>query len=172
MKLIPLSKGQFAQVDDEDYDYLMQWKWYATKGYSGYYAFRPQLIEGHNKCISMHRFIMNPIEKQQTDHKNRNTLNNQRSNLRNCSHSQNQQNKKAKGVSKYLGVAWHVSKNKRFRKKTKDFVIYKSSRWIAHITTNGKQIHLGRFQNEIDAARAYDEVAKQYHGEFANLNFK
>lgn len=155
MKTIQLTKGQFALVDDEDYDFLIQWKWCALKGTSSYYAVRSRsLKEGTKKFIFMHRSIMNSPEGLQVDHKDHDGLNNQRSNLRNCTRSQNHQNKRPQGVSKYLGVSKHGDRG-----------------WRAKIKYNGRYVELGHYKSEELAARIYDREAKIHFGEFANLNF-
>ncbi len=110
----------------------------------------------------MHRQIMGVTnEKCDVDHKDRNGLNNQRSNLRICSRSNNSKNRTSRknSSSKYLGVHFHKQKGK-------------NSKWVAQIFVDGAPIYLGRFTIEADAARCYDVAALKYHGEFANLNFK
>jgi hypothetical protein len=91
-----------------------------------------------------------------TDHKDRNKLNNQRSNLREANNSQNQANSKKKQgcTSRYKGVSWSINQRK----------------WKASIKLNGKLIHLGVFKDEILAAKAYNKAALLYFGDFANLN--
>ena len=160
MKLIPLTRGQFVQVDDEDYDYLMQWKWHAQKGKYSFYATRSEHSRGKNrtvKTIWMHRIIMNTPKGLSVDHIDHNGLNCQKSNMRNCTSSQNNMNTTARGISRYLGVSY--AKNKRGSKK-----------YHAYIKIGTKATHLGYFYNEIDAAIAYNNAAKVHHGEFANLN--
>ena len=105
MKEIKLTQGQFALVDDEDFEYLNQWKWYASKHKNDCRASREVSI-GHCKSInvSMSRVIMNAKDGQLIDHINRNPLDNRKSNLRFCTRSQNNTNKKPCGISKYLGV--------------------------------------------------------------------
>jgi hypothetical protein len=115
---------------------------------------------------------MNTPKGLDTDHRDRDGLNNQRYNLRVCTNSDNQKNKQAWGTSKYLGVSLHTSRHDYHYKNSDKTIECVSSRWIATIRHEKKVISLGRFQNEIGAARAYDEGAKKYHGEFANLNFK
>lgn len=158
VKQIPLTQNQFALVDAEDYEYLMQWKWYALFKPNGncFYAVRnSETLNGRRKMIKMHRLIMNN-PKINVDHIDHNTLNNCRSNLRVATHSQNMANRNSKknGTSQYLGVGWHKVVNK----------------WYAGISKDNKSIHIGVFKNEIDAALAYNKKAIEIHGEFANLN--
>lgn len=154
MKLIKLTKGQFAQVDDDDYEWLNQWKWQALKYSNTYYARRQTCYKGKSTTVRMHRLVNNTPDHLFTDHIDHNGLNNQKSNLRNCTLSQNQQNRKSFGRSKYLGVVF-------------DGTLIKAT-----IQINKKSIHLGNFKTEEDAARARDKASLYYFGEFANLNFK
>jgi hypothetical protein len=147
MKEIPLTKGLFTQVDDEDFEYLNQYHWrLGTKGYAE--------SDINGKTTGMHRLILNAPKGSEVDHKDHNKLNNQKYNIRICTTSQNQQNKIPRGTSKYLGVKIVKGKIK------------------AAIKVNNKYIHLGTFKTEKQAAFVYDNAAKKYHGEFANLNFK
>lgn len=166
MKLIPLTQGKFAQVDDEDYEHLSKYKWHLMRLGNGNYAARKLWLKDKKKhiTISMHREIMKCEmgDKKIIDHKDRNGLNNQKSNLRFCTHSQNMANrqKKINTLSKYMGI--HFNKDKR-----------RSSLqwgWVARIKINKKRIYLGCFKTEIEAAKAYNEAAKKNHREFANLN--
>lgn len=161
MKLIPLTQGKFAQVDDEDYEWLNKFKWHAIKNReSTWYALNSAYIGNYKIAhIAMHRMIMGlkPNSKPIVDHKDRDGLNNQRLNLRFATYSQNGANKMAFGLSKYLGV--HLMG--RITKK-----------WAATIQSGGKKIYLGCFEHEVDAAIAYDFAAIMLHGEFANINIK
>ncbi|MDX9913919.1 MAG: HNH endonuclease [Candidatus Moranbacteria bacterium] len=160
MKEIKLgTKNLFAQVDDEDYDFLMQWKWYACKHRYTYYARAIIYTERKETRIRMHRMIMG-FPSLQIDHKDRNGLNNQKSNLRLCSHGQNQMNRKSSGRSRYLGVNF----NKRIHKGK----VYEYIR--ANIKVGEKILSLGNFPTEEDAAIAYNNAAQKYHREFAKLN--
>lgn len=157
MKQIELSQGKIALVDDEDYEFLNQFKWYAffNKYTNSFYAARGNYKT--KSTIYMHRLILNLNDRHtMADHIDHDTLNNQRFNLRCANRSQNAANSKSRlnSSSKYLGVCWDKNRNK----------------WKAQIFKD-KQMLIGRFDNEKDAAKAYDVRAKQFHGEFANLNF-
>ena len=165
MKLIPLSKTgkhkgkYFAQVDDEDYDVLNKWSWYVSIFKHTRYAERRETISiGVSRLVKMHRVIMEIKDSQlHIDHKDFNGLNNQKVNLRVVTNKQNQLHKQSiKGsTSKYLGVSWAKSKNK----------------WVAQIMKDKKQIYIGRFHSEKEAAEKRDKKAKELFGEFENLNF-
>lgn len=156
MKEIKLSqqgknRGRFvALVDDEDYEYLNQFYWYVSHGRNTSYAAR---LTDHT--ILMHREILNPDIKLVIDHIDQDGLNNQKSNLRQCTQYQNKLNRIIKCACGYLGV--HINNEG-----------YISAR----IQVNGKGKHLGYFKTIEDAARCRDEAAKKYYGEFATLNFK
>ena len=142
--------GVYALVDDDDYDRLSQHNWYLHQG--GYAQSR---IAG--KTIGMHRLVCQPSPGLDTDHKNRDKLDNRRANLRECTRSQNHANQKKRrgSSSRFKGVYW----NKHARK------------WQAEIKANGKYRYLGLFTDEKDAALAYDEAAREGFGEFARGNF-
>ena len=159
MKKIELTQNQYALVDDEDYNRLNRWKWYAryTPGTKSYYAQRyTPMKNGKRKIIYMHRIIMDTPSNMQTDHVNHDTLDNKKENLRICTSSQNGMNRTQhkKTSSKYKGVCWH----KRDKK------------WYAHIRINDKLTYLGAFKSEIQAAKAYNKKAKELFGEFALSN--
>lgn len=130
MKLIPLTQGQFAMVDDGDYDELMKFKWWAKKGKNTYYAGRRN---GRLNTL-MHRHLMGDIKGVAYDHADGNGLNNQRSNLRVATSQENSQNrtKQSNCSSKYKGACWE----KRIGK------------WVACIRINCKHISIGRFNSE------------------------
>jgi hypothetical protein len=158
---LKLTNGKVAIVDEEDYNNLIKYKWYATLGKSGYYA-------KSNRVGYMHRFIVKTPPNMITDHINHNTLDNRKSNLRICTYGQNKMNSSAKknGKSKYLGVS--VIKNIRKHKQNTKIYIY----YLAEISKDCKVIYSKLFKIELDAAKQYDNWAKEVHGEFANLNFK
>lgn len=99
MKLIPLTQGQFAVVDDSDYEWLNQWKWYANRNRYTYYAVRSDHTNGIIKQILMHREIMNTPNGMVVHHIDHNGLNNQRCNLKNCTESENQKNQRIRNYS-------------------------------------------------------------------------
>mgnify|MGYP001225530451 CR=1 FL=1 len=164
MKEIKLTTGQVTIVDDDDYSILSKRSWRIDK--DGY------VISGSSKNnkkynIRMHRFILELTDPSiLSDHKDRNKLNNQRSNLRTCNRSENQKNKTPRGRSKYLGVMYQ-----KYQVPTKHGLI-EHEYIIARIRVNSKYIKLGTFRTEEEAAFSYDQAARKYHGEFANLNFK
>lgn len=172
MKQISLTRGLIALVDNKDYSFLSKWKWSAVKSKKGttHYAHRNSKISDNTaqkkrKSILMHRVLMAVNDpKIQVDHKDHNGLNNQRKNIRVCTNTQNQYNRRGKGVSKYLGVNASSS-----GKKVIDGVIT-YTKWKANILVNGKDNYLGHFNSEKEAAKAYNEAAQKYHGDFANLN--
>src|SRR6266851_8668054 len=115
-RLIPLTQGQNAIVDTADYDWLMQWNWCAwwSKDSKSFYAERGEKHNGHKRTIYMHRTILECGPNQETDHHDRNTLNNRRYNLRKATKSQNRNNQKIRSDNKsgYKGVSWDNRKNK------------------------------------------------------------
>ena len=158
MKEIQLTQGKVALVDDEDYDYLNQFKWQANqKQNKRFYAWRGKKINGKYRMIYLHRFILKLTDKKIfVDHANMDTLDNRKINLRICNRSQNAVNtdKNKINLLGYKGISFDKRSNK----------------YYSSISVNKKRIHLGTFINPIDAARAYNAAAQKYHGEFANLN--
>lgn len=154
MKNIPLTQGKYAIVDDEDYEYLNQWKWHYDPSTRGYGYARSD-IKG-----KMHRLILKAPRGLEVDHINHNTLDNRKENLRLATSMQNQQNKtmQKNNTSGFRGVSWsQVMK-----------------RWLACIykTEDGKQkrYDIGYFEYKIDAAKAYNKKAIELFGKFAYLN--
>lgn len=157
---IPLTQGKYAIVDPEDYERLSRYKWHVVWGSRTYYASRNSRIGKKRIAIKMHREILDPPEPLVVDHINQKGFDNRKANLRPATRAQNAVNKSiaatSSGSSQYRGVTWHKNIKK----------------WQAHIGVKYKQINIGYFDNEIEAAKAYDELAKKHHGEFAVLNFK
>lgn len=158
MKLIPLTQGKFAMVDDEDFERVNQFKWYALKKRNVWYAERSVWSNNKHICnIKMHQFIVldNPL-KLPIDHIDMDGLNNQGFNMRLATIAQNGRNRTGMSgkTSKYKGVCFD-----RFRGK-----------WVATIKIYGKK-KMKRFDYEIDAAKQYDIWAMELFGEFAWLNF-
>ncbi len=155
MKVIELTQGKVALVDDEDFEQLNRYKWCANKNFNNFYALRTVVLKGgRHKTIKMHREILGLADpKILIDHRDGNGLNNQRENLRICTNQQNRRNsrKRKRTSSQYKGVSF-------FKRKKK---------WHARIGINGKLVPLGYFVNEEDAANAYAQAAKKYFGVFA-----
>lgn len=159
MKYIKLTRGKYAIVNDEDFEHLNKYKWYAHKSRDTYYAYRGDSLNGKKIVVAMHRQILGLSYQDglETDHRNHNGLDNRRDNIRICTRHQNSLNQLANKntTSKYKGV----SRDKNYKK------------WHAHIKIHQKSYYIGKFDNEIDAAKAYDIKAKELFGEFAYLNF-
>lgn len=161
MRVIELTRGQVAIVDDDDFDRVAQYKWqyiksvksdngYATRmAYMGYREKR--------KVILMHRFIINASSNMEVDHKNNNGLDNRKENLRLATTSQNRFNRKtlSNNTSGVKGVIVDPEYPNKF---------------VARISSNGKNKYLGRFTDIEKAREAYNNAALQLHGEFVNLN--
>ena len=153
--IITTKKGQEIIIDDEDWEKVKDYTWHADKIRNILYA-RTSTYDGVKQTwITMHRLLMgNPIG-MVIDHIDGNGLNNQKSNLRICTNQQNCANsRKRHGASQYKGICWHNDTKK----------------WSAHICSHWHQSFLGYYENEIDAAVAYNIAAKRLFGEFANLN--
>jgi|SRR3989304_10592370 len=153
MKTIKLTQGKVALIDDEDFDRINKFKWTADKSKNTFYAIRRRF----GKKIYLHRVIINIEKGQIIDHIDGNGLNNQKSNLRICTQSENSMNKKKKtgNIGKFKGVHWNEERKK----------------WKVEIKKKEKRIFLGRFDNQYEAAIAYDQAAIKYFGNFARLNF-
>lgn len=150
VKKIPLSQGKVTIVNDGDFEWLSQWKWY----YHGRYAVKNSMGGGR---VYMHRLIIQTPDGMHTDHINGNSLDNRRCNLRIATCSQNlmNQHKKRSGCSsRYKGVFW--SKNDQL--------------WVTQISINKKRYTIGYSKSETDAGRLYNEAALFYYKEFAQLN--
>lgn len=148
MKIIELTQGKITFVDDEDFEWLSQWKWYYNQGYA---------VRKTSPKILMHREIVNAPDGKQVDHINRNGLDNRKNNLRICTLQENRRNKKLykNNKSGHRGV-WF------FKHKTCNY-----QKWMAYITHKGKRIFLGHFDNKEDAIKVRLKAEKKYFGEFA-----
>ena len=155
MKEIPLSKGHVAIVDDDDYEKICSHRWYALERRGGTVAMRTQ--HAPRKTIYMARQIVNAPAGMYVDHANHDTLDNRRANLRICTNAQNISNGTPQRgrSSRYKGVSFSKSAHK----------------WHAYIRCSpASREHLGYFENEDNAARAYNIAATRLFGEFAWLN--
>jgi hypothetical protein len=149
VKTIPLGEGLYAYVDAEDYDRLSQRHWRFCNGYAG--------RQEKGKLIFMHHQILSPSPGKVTDHISGNKLDNTRANLRNVTPGQNVHNK-----AKHFGSA-SIYKGVFYEKRR--------HQWQARIYLGKRYFFLGRFDTEVEAARAYDRGAVEVFGEFARLNF-
>lgn len=149
-RLIPLTQGQNAIVDADDFERLSQWNWCAAwaEGTQSFYAMAWRQGGGH---IRMHAKVIECPRGMFIDHKNHDTLDNRKSNLRLCTYTQNLQNqmRRTTNSSGFKGVYKYGAK------------------WTAHIRVNKKKIHLGTFTTSEAASLAYKEAAKHYFGEFS-----
>ncbi len=157
---IKLRHEKYAIVSPQDYERLARHKWSAHKGGRTFYAERYRPIgKGRYKHILMHREVLKVGKEYYVDHINHNGLDNRRENLRPATPAQNAQHRRkcrTKKTSKYRGVYWFKERRK----------------WAGLIQMDGRGILLGYFEDEKEAARAYDRAARKYHGEFAELNFE
>lgn len=163
MKTIPLhgglAAGRVALVDDDDYDMLARYRWFAFEKIQngkpwGPYAVANDTAIGHGRRILMHKLITGFAR---TDHHDHDGLNNQRSNLRDGAGGRNNQN--ILQVTPHSSVFKGVCLNKR------------SGKWRAVIKSEGRQRSLGEYRDEVTAARAYDAAAAELFGEYACFNF-
>lgn len=157
MKKIKLNNGRVALVDDEDFDALTNIKWVVTPKGGTAYARGYVRVRGVGViAVLMHRYILDPPGKYVVDHINGDGLDNRRENLRACTHTENLQNmRKLGGSSSYRGVHWDSRRE----------------RWVASIRVSGKKTSIGAFEDEVQAAKAYDEVCRKTRGQFARCNF-
>jgi hypothetical protein len=152
---VPLIHGKTMLIDSEDYEKFKHLSMYPVTRHDLWYV---QVSYARSKKQPIHRLILDAPKGTQVDHINGNGLDNRRCNLRIATHGQNQMNRRKqlkKSTSKYKGV----SLNK------------KDGKWFAEIDYNGIHYHIGSFIDEVDAAKAYDEKARELFGEFARPNF-
>lgn len=152
---IKLTKGYFVSFDKNDYPLIKPFKWHACVGIRGHvYAKTNIRVDGKQKKLAMHRLIIGATSEQNVDHKDGDTLNNSRNNLRICSQRENVMNTRARRASGLKGA----------------YFVKRLNKYQAMISANKKQIYLGLYLTEVEAARAYNLAAKRYHGDFARLN--
>lgn len=151
--------GLFAIVDECDSSLVGEFHWRPAFHKTNVYAKAWAYLDGKRTCVLMHRVVMGMGKGDpDLDHENGNGLDNRRSNLRPCNPSQNAANRRVHlphSSSTFRGVTWNK----------------KSGKWQASIKVSGRNIYLGLFTTEQDAARAYDDAAVEHFGTFARLNF-
>lgn len=161
MKKIYLTQGQYTLVDDEDYDYLNQWKWTAhrTSNKYTYYAVRTSYVNG-KRSVRMHRLLAErylDLVNYEIDHIDRNGLNNQKDNIRIADRSLNCFNRRNFGkYPKGVSVI-------RYKYKCNDVCIKEYTFYRARITRNKKTYFLGNFKTISEASEAYEKAAKKYY---------
>jgi len=157
MKKIKLTKGQYAIVDNEDFEWLNQWIWHVdwSKYTKSYYAKRGVFNGKNMTSIRMHREILNAPKSTQTDHINHNTLDNRKINLRIVTARQNAFNRSGAQINNKSGFKG---------------VFRRGKKWGAQIGLHGKYRWLGVFTTPEEAALVYNEAAKKLFGEYACLN--
>lgn len=143
--------GKKMLVDDEDYPLLSQYRWWLKWNGRGPNMYPATYVRGHKNKVVVHRMLMSPPDGYEIDHIDGNELNNQRSNLRIVSRSQNNLNQHRKRTyrrmtSRYIGVCWGARERK----------------WRATITIGGKQKYLGTYHNEFDAVNARALARERY----------
>lgn len=156
---IPLTQGMVATIDEDDYELVSKYRWFADNSCKTYYARANtrNKYTGKRGHISMHRLILGFPDKK-VDHKDGNGLNNTRGNLRLANDSENAWNRSVREIdraSRYKGVSY----------------IKRNGNWSAGICVNGTELSVSGFKKDIDAAIAYDSMARHYYGRFAKTNF-
>ncbi len=140
-------------VDDENFEYIKQFKWYIVMGY----AVRLKISKGKRTTFFMHREIMKVPKGKFTNHINCNRSDNRKSNLRICTIQQNNFHRRPNKNNK-LGI-------KGVREARTP------NKWVAQIEHFKKCYHVGTFNSVIEAGKAYDKKAKELFGEWAHINF-
>lgn len=160
MKKLIVKSPKFGKhiilYDDKDHKLISKHKWHIYLDKNSYYAVTHVYKKRKQTTVSMHRLIMG-FPKNMIDHKDGNGLNNQKSNLRECTNSQNIMNgkKRLNNTSGYKGVMYRSDLTYKF---------------MAVIGFNNQHIYLGCFKTAVKAAHAYNSAALKYHGKFARLN--
>jgi HNH endonuclease len=143
-----------AIVDDDDFDRLSQWKWFALSSGGGRFFYAARRDYSTNETVLMHRQIAQPPQGALVDHFDRNTLNNSRKNLRVCTRGQNRSNSLPSSSTGLKGVTFGE----------------RGHGYYCQITHQSRRIHLGWFKDKFEAASAYDKAAIEFHGPFALTN--
>lgn len=155
MTEVPLSNGLVAVIDDEDAAAVLAYRWHAQPRRHTTYAYRC-FVNAEKKWSTqaLHKFLTGYAV---TDHVNGDGLDNRRANLRAATTPENGRNRRRgdNNTSGYKGVSLQRS----------------SGRWVAHLQSEVRRLHLGRFSTPEEAARAYDEAARELYGDYAALNF-
>lgn len=153
---INLTQGMVAVVDEALLEWLSWWKWYAYKDVNTFYAGTMVRSDKRDRRVSMHRLILNASPNMEVDHRDGNGLCNRVCNIRVCTSKENGRNRihLRNNTSGYKGVNWNCGHQK----------------WLARIMVDWKSVSLGYFDDVKEAAKAYNEAAIKYHGEFARLN--
>jgi len=157
-EVVPLTNGGVAYVDAEDASRALSYRW--RRDDNGYARHSTYARDHNGKRVSgsilLHRFIAGAPMGVIVDHKNGDTLNCRRSNLRPATPGESSRNggMRRNNTSGYKGVSWHKQAGK----------------WHAYITVDWKRRSLGVFDTKESAARAYNDAARQLHGAFARLN--
>lgn len=157
MKHLPIKNGVHTVVDDDVYEWAQHHTWYVNKlGYVFYYFYQTVGTTRRRRRETLHRMILKAQPNTIGDHIDGNKLDNRRANLRLVGKLENAWNRsrRSDSTSIYRGVCW-------------DKVAQK---WVARITCRGRRMLVGRYHDIDEAARAWNEAAKKYHGEFARLN--
>lgn len=156
MMRIKLTRGQWATVDAKDFIWLSQFAWRVNSSREYYYYAARNPSPG--KMVMMHTEIMGKLAGHFVDHKNQDTLDNRRSNLRFATRAQNRHNSKPR-----IDKKWSCYKGVGFDPKKRLFRVY--------LGLGTRKLYVGRFKNETAAACAYDTAATKHFGKFARLNF-
>jgi hypothetical protein len=156
---IKLTRGKYAIVDVEDFERLNKYKWHCSPyGYAKRSVYRSDDRGKSQVDIYMHSVVCPAPTGMVTDHVNRNKLDNRKANLRPATRTQNNWNRNLKtenGKTRYHGISWKKDVKK----------------WRVRLTINGRRQTFGYYADEVEAAKAYDRVAKKHRGQFAALNF-
>lgn len=160
---IPLTKGQYAIVDADDYRWLKWWRWCvaANSGQRNYAVRRGRDYDGKKRLIWMHRMIMDAPADLVVDHVNGNGLDNRKCNLRLCTQADNCRNRSRR---KGNGTVQSMYRGVTLCSRTKEA-------WVAAISVSGRGVHLGRYRTQESAAKAYDSAATLLGYTTARLHF-